>query len=513
MKKLFTLFFLAALFQFVGAQTLHKQYPINYCGTGYCHQSTIIHGGRYYIAYVEDTLAMPMNKLNLTVLKNDENGNVIWKRTIRFSGSYTATAAPRKILASGPNLYIGGNLHEFSSAYPFIASIDTTNGNINYFNKYTTSFTSNDVIINDLTLLNNGDVMAVGRIGSGFQKFLYCLRVNGASGAIVNNGMSTFYSDQEAFSVCQLSNSSIFIVGQRGLMPFIAKLTNNSALAPGFQYNINGGVPSTTNFTQIIKAGNKLMLMGTSTGTGQNNFIAQFDTTLNGTIGSPYTIYVYTMNSFLPTYLYYNGSQTLVSGVSSGGNSLLFYNSSLAYSGGYSYGSTGSMDHSIQYYNNNSYLTTGTYMTGGSLSLYKGNSAGLTICTNTVNPSYILNTLTYTLGQIGVFSNGNLTSLSPSVAYTPINPVTTCISTNVNELSENLADVKLYTNHESYVFHSGIESILSVEVYDINGKLISKEVNINSNDYQFFTSGLNSGVYLAKVNYGSRQKSFKLIKQ
>lgn len=513
MKKIFTFLLLMAAFNFMKAQTLHKQYPINYCGTGYCHQSTLLHGGRYYIAYVEDTTMMPSNKLCLTVLKNDANGNLIWKRHYRINGTYTATAAPKKILAGGANLYIGGNLFESAGNYPFITSIDTTNGNVNYFNKYTSSFTSSDVMINDLTVLNNGDVMAVGRIVNGSSRFFYALRVVGATGTIVNNGMSTFYMDQEAFGVCQFSNSSIFVVGKRGLYPFIAKLNNNSALSPVGSYTINAGsMPVTSTFNQIIKAGNNLVVMGSSTGTGQNNFISRIDSNVNMSTTPPYILQMFPVNSFIPTYLYQRGSQTLVSGLTSGGNSLAFFNSTLSYMGGYSYGSTGSLNHSLQYYNSKTYLTTGTYFTGGNLHLYKGDSTGLTSCAVMINPTYSVLTVTTAMAQIGVFSSGSITPVNPAPVVVPTNPITTCLSTDLQSLSENLAEIKLLTLHDAYVFSSAMETISTVQIYDMNGRLISDERNLKTNEYRFETSSLSAGIYLARVGQGNTQKVFKMIK-
>ncbi|MBN8693595.1 MAG: T9SS type A sorting domain-containing protein [Bacteroidetes bacterium] len=513
MKKLFTFLLLMAAFNFMKAQTLHKQYPINYCGTGYCHQSTLLHGGRYYIAYVEDTTMMPSNKLCLTVLKNDANGNLIWKRHYRINGTYTATAAPKKILAGGANLYIGGNLFESAGNYPFITSIDTTNGNVNYFNKYTSSFTSSDIMINDLTVLNNGDIMAVGRIISGLNRFFYALRVVGTTGTIVNNGMSTFYTDQEAFSVCQFSNSSIFVVGRRGSYPFIAKLNNNSGLSPVGSYTINAGaMPVSSSFNQIIKAGNNLVVMGSSSGTGQNDFIARIDSNVNMSSTPPYILNRFTMNSYLPTYLYQRGSLTLVAGLSGSGNSLAFFNSALNFVSGYSYGSTGSMNHSLQYYNSKTYLTTGTYFTAGNLYLYKGDSTGLTSCAMMINPTYSVLTVTTAMAQIGVFTSGSITPVNPSPVVVPTNPITTCLSTGLNSLSENLAEVKLLTLNEAYVFSSVMETINAVQIYDINGKLISDEANLKTNEYRFETSSLPSGIYLARVGHGNQQKVFKLIK-
>lgn len=512
MKKYFILSALACLANLFYAQTLHKQYPVNYCGTGNCHQTTAVYGGRYYVAFLEDTTFMPSGKENLTLIKSDLSGNVIWKRTFRFATTYTASAAPRKIIAAGSNIYIGGNLVEPSAQYPFIASVDTANGNVNYFNRYISSFSSTDVKINDLTLLNNGDVIAVGRIVSGVNKFFYCLRVAGNTGTIINNGMSTYYFDQEATSVCQFSNGSIFIAGTKGLYPFIAKLNNNSALTPAGSYLISGGMPVSSSFNQIIKSGNNLVIMGSTSGTGQNNFIVRIDSNVNMSVGSPYILTHFTSNSFLPTYLYQNGLQTLVSGVTSGGNSLLFYNPMLTYQGGYAYGSTGSMDHSIQYYNNNTYLTTGTWFTGSNLRLYKGDINGLTSCATSVTPTFSLLTVTYTVGQIGVFSNGSLNPVIPQVYNRPIVPVTTCLTTEVNSYTENLADIKVFTSNEAFVFDSQVEMIKEIVIYDINGKLIYSQNQLNTHQQNFEISQLSAGLYIAKITYGTNQKTVKLIK-
>lgn len=512
MKNYFTLVLFICFTNLFNAQTLHKQYNLNYCGTGYCNQTTVIHANRYYVAFVEDTTTFPSNKHNLTVMKNDLNGNVLWKRTFQFSGTYTATAAPRKILASGSRIYIGGNVYEPTGNYPFIASIDTTNGNVVYFNKYTSSFSSTDVKINDLTLLNNGDIMAVGRIVSSTSKFFYCLRVVGATGTIVNNGMSTFYSDQEAFGVCQFSNSSIFVVGQRGSYPFIAKLSNTSSLMPASEYNIISGLPISSSFNKIIKSGNNLVVMGNSSGTGQNDFLARIDSLVNTSTVTPYVLNVYTGGSFLPTDMMMKGSQVMVSGTTAGGNSVLFFNSFLGFQNGKAYGSTASMNHSLQFNYPNTYLTTGTWFTGSNLRLYKGDSTAYTSCATSVSPTFSLLTITYTVGQIGVFNNGNIVPVTPAVNNKPIVPITTCLSTNVTDLTQSLDDVKVLTQLNAYTFESPITPIENVMVYDINGKLIYDNRAIHSNQHTFETSQLSSGLYFAKITNGTIQKTIKLIK-
>lgn len=511
MKKNLYLFLLILLSLYVNAQTLHKQYSINYCGTGYCHQTTVIHGNRYYIAFVEDTALFAGNKHHLTVMKNDLNGNVLWKRTYQFSGSYTATAAPRKILAAGPNLYIGGNLQESTGQYPFIASIDTTNGNVNYFNRYTSSFSSTDIKINDLTLLNNGDVLAVGRIMNGVNKFFYCLRVAGTTGTIINNGMSTYYMDQEATSVCQFSNGSIAIAGIKGSTPFISKLMNNSGLFPMGSYLLNS-MPASSTITQIIKSGNYLVIMGSTNGTGQNNFIARIDSTINSSVGSPYILNVYPGGNFIPTYLYQRGSQVMVSGITSGGNSVLFFNAALAFQSGYAYGSTASLDHSLQYYNGKTYLTTGTWNTGSNLRLYKGDSTAFTSCATLAAPNFSLLTVTYQVGQIGVFSNGSLSPITPLLYYKSITPVTTCLSTGMENIS-SLSEVELFSTPDAYIINSPMQTISELLIYDMSGKLLEHRVNIKSAQERINLQPFNSGIYLVKVKYGNSQKVFKLINQ
>lgn len=511
MKKLLLLTLVLFLTQISRSQTLHKQYMLNYCGTGECYHTTVINGGGFYMVYVEDSLTFGASKHNMVLQKNDLNGNLIWKRTFQYSGAYKATATPRKLLAAGANIYIGGNLMETTGNYPFIASVDTTSGNVNYFNKYTSSFSSTDIKINDITLLNNGDVMAVGRIANTTSKFLYALRVVGTTGAIVNNGMSTYYSDQEANSVCQFSNGTIFIVGSRGLYPFIAKLSNNAMLTPIGSYWLAGS-PTMATFNQIIKAGNNLVVMGATGGATQNNFICKVDSTVNMSVGSPYIYQMYSGNSFIPTRLYQNGSQTLVSGLAAG-NTLLFYNSSLIFQSGKAYGSTASNSHNILFNNNCTYLTAGTWNTGSNITLYKGDVNGLTSCSTPYTPTQTLTTITYSLAQVGIFVSGGITPLTPLIYNKPITPVTTCLSTDINSNVIVLNEVKLFTANDAYIFNSPLETITEINIYDINGKLIESRSDLNSNEQTVSTSQYSAGLYFAKVNCGATQKVFKLIKQ
>ncbi len=512
MKKHSPIYILVILTNFLIGQTQHKLYNTNYCGTGYCNQTTVIHANRHYIAYIEDTLTTPINKPNLVVMKNDLNGNVLWKKTYQFYGSYTATATPRKILASGSRIYIGGNLYEPTGNYPFIASIDTTSGNLIYLNRYTNSFTSNDIKINDLTLLNNGDIMAVGRIAAATNKYFYCLRVVGATGSIINNGMSTFYNDQEAFGICQFSNSSIFVVGQRGGYPFIAKLSNTANFLPSCQYNVSGILPVTSSFNKIIKSGNYLTVMGNSSSSIQNDMLGRIDSTISNTFVTPYILNIFTGNTFVPLDIAMKGSQLMASGITPSGNSVLFFTPFISFTNGKSYGSSLSLNHSLHFNYPSIYLTTGTWNAGSNLRLYKTDSIANTACAANVTPTYSVLTVNYSIGQIGIFTSGSLTPVTPGTYTNLINPVTTCLATEVTDLSNAVEDIQLLTQFNAYTFSSPLTPIENIEVYDINGKLIYDSHIIHSNSHTFDISHLNSGLYFARITYGTNQKTVKLIK-
>jgi hypothetical protein len=56
------------------------------------------------------------------------------------------------------------------------------------------------------------------------------------------------------------------------------------------------------------------------------------------------------------------------------------------------------------------------------------------------------------------------------------------------------------------------EAINSIQVYDILGKVVLT-MNPNANEAQIDASGLNTGLYFAKVNSAVGSKTIKLIKK
>ena len=85
MKKLFTILLSLATIT-ISAQTLHKQYNLNYCMQGDCNYSSLTVGGGLYFCYVDDSM-MVSGKQNMVLQKNDLNGNFLWKKVYKLNPS------------------------------------------------------------------------------------------------------------------------------------------------------------------------------------------------------------------------------------------------------------------------------------------------------------------------------------------------------------------------------------------------------------------------------------------
>ena len=182
--------------------------------------------------------------------------------------------------------------------------------------------------------------------------------------------MSTFYSDQEGMGVCQFSNNSIFVCGQRGGFPFIAKLQNNPSLTPYGCYWVNG-TTSGSSFNKIIKATSNLVCMGSiGLGTGYSDFICKIDSNVNLSVGPAYVFNQF--NSINPNCIYQVGSQTMVSFAITGSTGLAFFDNNLVCQYGNSYGISNPYPINLLFHNNQTYLTG----LAGFIEFVKGSSSG-----------------------------------------------------------------------------------------------------------------------------------------
>jgi hypothetical protein len=119
------------------------------------------------------------------------------------------------------------------------------------------------------------------------------------------------------------------------------------------------------------------------------------------------------------------------------------------------------------------------------------------------------------IGKVYVPQNKNVAVIDSGIAYEE-----TCSndnSLNVNEFDNASFDIKLWPNPSTKYFNIKFNKRESLnnskmEVYDINGRLVYRNLNINGDSLQFGES-LGQGIYIVKLSLGEKSKVFKLIKQ
>lgn len=84
-------------------------------------------------------------------------------------------------------------------------------------------------------------------------------------------------------------------------------------------------------------------------------------------------------------------------------------------------------------------------------------------------------------------------------------------TTNINELTNNSWS-GYYFNHLFNFKSNQLENKLSIEILDLLGKTIKKEVFSNTKSLQLNLSSLNNGLYFVKVNGDNTQKTYRIVK-
>ena len=88
-----------------------------------------------------------------------------------------------------------------------------------------------------------------------------------------------------------------------------------------------------------------------------------------------------------------------------------------------------------------------------------------------------------------------------------------CISTEINDVSNNEVNFKLYPNPSSFVIYIGniFKIIESIEIYNVTGQLISRQIGydeINGIDIK----NLPASLYFIKINTSSNQYILRFVK-
>lgn len=504
MKKLFTLLFIITCV-ITKAQTLHKQYSLNYCNSGDCDLRTLTYGGGLYFCYVEDSTAWGASKQNLVLQKNDLNGNMLWKKCYKLT--YPTYIQPTKLVSLGSKIFVGGTY----SAGGFLTSLDTTNGSVSYFNYYPPYGTYSQIQIKDIAVLNN-EIVAVGNAqGSTLGVYMYILRANATTGATIMSG-TNFYNDQRPMGVACINNG-IYIVGTNTSYPFITKLRiNGSGYTHVATRMYTGGFTVVSTFEKIVCNNSGMVVMGSANNATGKNFLVKIDTNITAAAGPLVAKQAITTSTQFHN-MVLDGNNTLVSGYFNNMYGVARFDSNLNLLASNTY-STFGFQSQIQYHNNNTYFTVAQGNTGSNIKLMKGTNVGVTVCSFSQNPAFTLLTVTNTVLTTSLTITNTVTPLLNTPYNSNISYTTTCLTTDVKVISAADAETKLLSGFNQYEVVSESSDINEVGVFDLTGKLIQHNRNLQQNNFKVDLNAHSKGLYFIKIKLdNSQSKTFKVINQ
>lgn len=119
----------------------------------------------------------------------------------------------------------------------------------------------------------------------------------------------------------------------------------------------------------------------------------------------------------------------------------------------------------------------------------------------------------------GVLTNMSLTGttsnwVSPGSVVTgsACIPSSPCQTNSISNLTSSETDVKLLSDNNQYRIISESANIIEVLVYDLTGKLITKNINLHQNSFSFDLNPLSKGLFFVIVKLEeNHSKTFKLI--
>lgn len=122
--------------------------------------------------------------------------------------------------------------------------------------------------------------------------------------------------------------------------------------------------------------------------------------------------------------------------------------------------------------------------------------------------------MTGTVIATNITISGSLTSQNPITYSATTTPTTTCLTTNINNLTNFRKEIKLLSSENNFEVATTQSEIAEVLVADLPGKTIYTSKQINQNNHSVNLSQHNEGLYFIYVRLVNDQtKTFKVIKQ
>ncbi len=118
-----------------------------------------------------------------------------------------------------------------------------------------------------------------------------------------------------------------------------------------------------------------------------------------------------------------------------------------------------------------------------------------------------------TANNFTALSNGNYAVEVTENGCVDTSSCITILSVGINMLNSVLNQIAVFPNPSTGLVNIDLNNLTdaSIKVFNITGKLIYQENEINSSPYQFELNA-SSGVYIIEINTNQKKQFFKLIK-
>jgi len=480
--------------------TLHQNYsyPTGFLN-GFEKVYPAVYGNTLFYAYTDNSIAPDMAPC---VQKNNLDGVPVWKKAYKGLGE-----ALQLVPFNGKLLLIGQTTigtGTSSVAHVFIASIDTSSGNMTYLSEHELpGFYS--VSIEAAKIMSNGDLVISG---SAFMLSVSCCRgylarFNSSNGNLIYQRLITIDSQLESpiKSIEEISNASMLISGSYGSSnSFVAKISNIAS--PSITDVKSYSYPP----DKISKLSANVFLLHTGAA------FLKIDTMLNAASIMPN----WSTLSFGGISAYYNGKIYAVDfskklAVLDTAGAILNVITS------HSYAVTGNNAFTTGYFtfnNSNMYMTYDFGSTGGPFSLFKTDldgALGACAISQTVSVSSFANTSSSFSHSISVLT-GTLGTTTPTMVNGAVSNTVYCLNNvGVKNSTNKTSDIRLFYSQDGPVV-TGNTNLEKIEVMDISGKIVYESAVNNTSFIIPPFAGVN-GIYLLKIyssNFGFR--CLKLVK-
>ncbi|MGE0569316.1 MAG: T9SS type A sorting domain-containing protein [Bacteroidia bacterium] len=463
--------------------TLYQYYSYNF-NSGYEKINPLLLGQNLFFTYLD----MSISPSGPCIQKNDLDGNIIWKKVYAGMGNI------QQYQAYNGNLIIAGETTSTSNSVTIsnicIASVDTSNGTLNYFKSYVVP-NCNMLTLSSSKILSNGDLLLGGNTFTNGPSTNCCRgylgRFDPSNGNMIGQHfMQVLGENCTVKSIEQFNNSTLYLSGSYSVNnSYVAKLDN--------VVNPNAPVVKSINAQahKVSKIGGNTLLLH------KGGVMLKVDSSLNALpVNSSWRTYSFGSESFYENgKIYVMGGPKQLAIIDTAGSmntTLSSYKYNVA--GGGIFG-----DPYMVKNNSNLFIAYNYNQTAGPFSLLKTDLNGNMSCAVTETTAPTTFSLMMTTNACSVIPNtGSLTAITATVLNGLISNTTSClVATDIK--GNSFDDVGITVNYlkDGYNVRSK-ELISDLYVYDLSGREI-QHFELSTSNYSFSLAEKPSGLYILSV--------------